>query len=310
MKRLMLLVIFLGIFVIGFVLFKVLSKETGSISINSYPQKASVYINGELKGETPLTVNSLPFGTYEILVRLEGYREYKEEVKLSSSNPNALVNPILEHAVFTLSVDSSPTNSDVYVDGVLKGKTPIVIADLIANQSHLIEVKHENYRDWKQTISVKANDSLNLFAQLEPITTELIVSSVPDKATVFLNKSEVGKTPLDLKDIPEGKYTLTVSLLQYETYTEDIEIKKGVIVKRDVVLRKTKYYISILSNPSGAKVLIDGIEVGTTPYNTSSITEGKHKIHVELDGYLPYETEVIVVQNQPTVISINLLKLP
>ncbi|PMP82266.1 MAG: hypothetical protein C0175_03880 [Caldisericum exile] len=310
MKKISILILLLFVFIIGFVLFKMLSKESGSISVNSYPQKASVYINGELKGETPLVINSLPFGTYEVLIKLEGYKEYKEEVVLSSTNPNALVNTILEHAVFTVSVDSDPTNSPVYVDGVLKGKTPMLISDLIANQNHIIEVTHENYKNWKQIITGNSNESINLFAKLEPITTEIIVNSIPDKATVFLNNAEVGKTPLDLKDLPEGKYILRVSLPQYEPYIEEVEIKKGITLKRDIALTKAKYYIAISSNPSGAKVFVDGVDMGITPFEQTSITEGKHKIRIELDGYLPYETEVSVIENQPTVISINLLKLP
>lgn len=310
MKKIAIVISLLLVFIFAFILFKTFSQKTGTISVNSFPQKASVYLNGELKGETPLVIKSLPYGTYEVKVVLEGYREYKEEVKIDSSNPNALVTPILEHAVFSVNIESDPPNALVYIDGILRGKTPVLVTDLTANENHLLVVKLESYKDWKQTITGKENDMLNISAKLEPVTTELIINSIPSNATVYLNGIESGKTPLDITDIQEGTYNIKVSFPQYVSYQETIEIKKGNLIKREVVLPKAKYYISISSNPPNAKVFIDNIEVGVTPYEDTSISEGKHKIHLELEGYLPYETEITVTQNQPTIISINLLKLP
>jgi hypothetical protein len=310
MKKINIAIFLLVVFVLIFFAIKSTSENSGMISVNSFPQKASVYLNGELKGETPLVIKSLPFGKYQVTVKLQGYKDYNEEVSLNSSNSKVFINPILEHSVFSVSIDSDPQGADVYIDGIQKGKTPIIITDLVTGTTHLIELKLVNFKDWKQTVSSETNNMLTINAKLEPITTEVIINSIPSNATVYLNDAEVGKTPLDLKDIAEGTYNLRVTVPQYEPYQEQIEVKKGNTIKRDIVLTKAKYYISISSNPSNAKVFIDGMEVGFTPYESTSITEGRHKIHLELDGYLPYETEVTISQNQPTIISINLLKLP
>jgi len=47
--------------------------------------------------------------------------------------------------------------------------------------------------------------------------------------------------------------------------------------------------VGIASNPSGAKVIIDGQEVGNTPLTTSLARKNNHNVKIELDGFMPYE---------------------
>lgn len=47
--------------------------------------------------------------------------------------------------------------------------------------------------------------------------------------------------------------------------------------------------VGITSNPSGAKITIDGKEVGNTPMTTSLARKNAHSIKIQLDGYMPYE---------------------
>lgn len=303
-------IILLLLFIFAFTILRLFLSGTGSIVVNSFPGGASVYIDNELKGETPIVINNLPFKEYEVSVKLQGYKDYVERVNLTKANPKVIINPILEHAVFTVNVSSNPSDANVYVDGVLRGKTPISITDLTVSEIHIVEVKLENFSTWKQAIQGKDSEVIDIMANLEPVTTSISINSIPKGATVYLNGVNIGTTPLTKKDIEPNTYTLVISYPQYIPYKETITIAKGDALERDVVLVRASIYLSINSNPIGAKVFIDGAEVGTTPYEDTNITEGKHKIRLELDGYLPFESEFDIVKNKPNQISINLLKLP
>ncbi len=52
--------------------------------------------------------------------------------------------------------------------------------------------------------------------------------------------------------------------------------------------------VSVTSDPSGARVLIDGVFVGTTPLRYGTLT-GTHRVRVEAEGYTPFETDISVV---------------
>jgi len=47
--------------------------------------------------------------------------------------------------------------------------------------------------------------------------------------------------------------------------------------------------VGIASNPSGARIIIDGQDIGKTPLTTSLKRSNNHTVKVELEGYLPYE---------------------
>src|SRR3989338_10685686 len=56
--------------------------DTGVIMIESSPKAAQVYVDNELKGESPLTLYNFPVGRHGILVKKEGYEDFKKTISL------------------------------------------------------------------------------------------------------------------------------------------------------------------------------------------------------------------------------------
>ena len=67
-------------------------------------------------------------------------------------------------------------------------------------------------------------------------------------------------------------------------------------------------YLSITSNPSGAKVYIDNNEsyIGITPIDRFEIEEGEHRIRLIKDGYEEYTTNVLIKSREDKNISVTL----
>ncbi len=57
----------------------------GNINVKSIPLRAQVFVNGELKGITPLTLPSVPVGQYDIKVSMDGYDDYTTTVAVDLS---------------------------------------------------------------------------------------------------------------------------------------------------------------------------------------------------------------------------------
>ena len=55
------------------------------------------------------------------------------------------------------------------------------------------------------------------------------------------------------------------------------------------IMQGSSQEMSISSSPTGAKVLVDGAELGTTPYTASLKRKDKHVVRIEMDTYQPYE---------------------
>ena len=52
--------------------------DTGILSVKSVPSAAKVYVNGELKGDTPLDLYNFPVGTYTVTVKKNGYSDFEK----------------------------------------------------------------------------------------------------------------------------------------------------------------------------------------------------------------------------------------
>jgi len=57
--------------------------------------------------------------------------------------------------------------------------------------------------------------------------------------------------------------------------------------------KPSKAYLSVESNVSGSKVLVNGSYIGTTNLSDIKIPPGEHRVRVEKDGYEPYSKRVI-----------------
>jgi hypothetical protein len=72
-----------------------------------------------------------------------------------------------------------------------------------------------------------------------------------------------------------------------------------------MAVKETKRYkkgiITVNSSPISAKVFIDGIYAGITPFQSEKIKTGEHYIKVETDGYYPYGEIVNVLPQENPV---------
>lgn len=55
------------------------------------------------------------------------------------------------------------------------------------------------------------------------------------------------------------------------------------------IMQGTTQEVSIASTPTGARLIIDGVEAGRTPVAASLKRKDKHTIRIEMEGYQPFE---------------------
>ncbi len=69
--------------------------------------------------------------------------------------------------------------------------------------------------------------------------------------------------------------------------------------------------LSVLSAPEGAAIQLDGEDTGErTPHTFAGMTEGSHLVRVELEGYLPKETQTTLVVGESTEVLLSLVPPP
>ncbi|HOK17790.1 MAG TPA: PEGA domain-containing protein [Caldisericia bacterium] len=279
---------FLIIFIFSILLFNSCLTNKGTLSIDSYPQNCEVYLNGEYVGVTPLE-KSVKIGKYTLEVKKEGYEDYKKEVTIERGKETVII-ANLEISTGSLIVKTDPDGATVFVDGKNYGLTPIEIKDLEIGE-HEIVISKEGYAQIIKKIDIR-KETVTIEEILIEAISEIFINTNPKGAKVIINGKEMGVTPLTLKDINPGRYIITFKAIGYEEMTKSIEVKEGLNAFNFEMIQ-LNHALIVESEPTGAKIYLDDVFKGTTPIEIKNLTpEKKYRLKVEVEGYLPFLTEI------------------
>lgn len=112
---------------------------------------------------------------------------------------------------------------------------------------------------------------------------EVTVFSEPAGARVFADTVELGVTPFTDASLLVGRYVLRVEHPYTLPHREVIVVERGESLKRTVALEAASGDLSVVSNPRGASVTIDGeLQDGVTPLVIDGVPAGMHEVRVSL----------------------------
>ena len=152
-----------------------LSPIVSSIEVTSVPEGASVSLDGENKGKTPVTLDKVAFGQHDLAVRLQGHDRVTELVDITSSKP-VQFKAELKELPGGLAVTSSPAGAKLKVNGEVKGDTPQSLSGLKAG-TYTLTLSKDGYRVSEMRKTVKAGEETKVNVSLEPI----VVSRPPSR---------------------------------------------------------------------------------------------------------------------------------
>jgi len=201
-----------------------------SLSVNSDPAGASVFINGKKEGTTPYSLDSLSTARYSIMLKLTGYDDWQDAGYLINTGKNELNIKLqaakVPEAKATLTLSSVPAAS-IYIDGsrVLSDSNE-KIRNSVASGKHTIKFTHPEFGTKIVSINVGDNQSkeLTCYFQQQVNIQSLSSSGDPIWGMIYLNGQSTDKTtPGDL-NLGPGTYKITVKKTGYSTVENDIQL--------------------------------------------------------------------------------------
>ncbi|MCP4251916.1 MAG: PEGA domain-containing protein, partial [Candidatus Scalindua sp.] len=260
-----------------------LKTKYGSISLNSEPDKANIFLDGCEIGTTPASIESILHGTHLIEVRMEGYSVWKENVNVEQGKETVL-NAILQVNSGSVRIKSQPENAKIFLDGKHVGMTPGNITSINPG-THELKVEMENYDVWTESVNVEAGKESVITAVLQRSTGSIMVESDPANALIFVDGKEIGHTPEIIMSSAKGTHTIEVKMDGYDIWKESVDIEPGVEKSLKAALQVKTGSLIINSKPSGGIIFLDGEESGTTPGNLKGLRLGSHQVEVKMDEY-------------------------
>lgn len=174
----------------------------GDLQVQSNPVGAAVYVNNNYKGTTisssALYVTQLPPGSYLVRVTLANYQSYTETALVVAGkvyNINANMAPVVPGPTPNINgqitVRSSPSGANIYLDNAYRGLTPLTLVD-IPHGNHAIILKMNGYQNWQSSVSVPAGSSTDVSGTLassptlEPTRYPTQLAPLPTKSPISM----------------------------------------------------------------------------------------------------------------------------
>jgi hypothetical protein len=150
-------------------------------------------------------------------------------------------------------------------------------------------------------------------------TGSLLVRTAPSDADILVNGKAHGKTPLVLRDLALGSYTIRIAhdgyaveertlqlTSQRPVFSATINLRTAPAARGGPEEKSGPGGLNVQSRPPGARVYINDRLVGSTPVTIPDLPAGAASVRIELDGYEAWITTVRVNAGDETRVAASL----
>jgi hypothetical protein len=220
----------------------------GSLFVQTTPEGADVFVDGNYEGTSPVTVSALSDGPHQLELHLAGYAvitQTESVVAGQGTTVNLAFSPYSSSSSEgSVSITSNINGALVYLDGIYKGAirsgTPFsVIA--VSPGSHDVLLHMPGYNDYTSTVQVNAGQIAYVNAdftaasqagisQSSPPQTgtgSITATSSPAGGQVFLDNQFRGVAPVTIYYVPVGNHIINMKLAGYSDWSGSIQVQPG-----------------------------------------------------------------------------------
>jgi hypothetical protein len=287
-----------------------IAPRPGTLTMVSRPAGASVTVDGEPRGVTPLALSLTP-GTHTVTIR-SGSNERVLPITISAGADVVRDLEMAEAApplaaTAGLSVTTDPPGAHVVVDGTPAGTSPVIVEGLAAD-AHTVTVTGAT-GSATRTVSLAAGQTSAIVFSLPKVSGPVggwLSVAAPFDVQVIEKGETIGTGGAAKIMLAAGRHDVVLAnrTLEYEE-SRAIEISPGgtTIVRVD----PPKITLSINARP-WADVSIDGHDIGQTPIANVAAAVGTHQIVFRHPQLGERNQSVVLTGKGPNRIAVDLTK--
>ncbi len=271
---------------------------TGTLAVTTNPAGATLVVDGQSRGATPLTL-TLTAGSHQIELRGAGApRSMPVTITAGTESTQYIELPSAQSTGGQLHVRTEPAGAQVTVDGIPRGASPLTVSDLAPGE-HAVVLSHASGSS-KQTVTVERGATASLLVSLA--TSESmpqpgwISVAAPVGVQLFENNRLLGTSATEQIMVPAGRHEIEIvnEALGYRV-TRTVQVPAGKVASINLELPKGTLALNAVP---WAEVWIDGEKAGDTPIGNLALTIGPHDVvfrHPELGEQ--HQTAMVTLKN-------------
>jgi hypothetical protein len=287
-----------------------LQPISATVMITSTPSGAVLYTNGVKNKTTPLVLEKVPVGKYTGELRLPGFAPMPIEWEVKDERPIRRDFALQENNG-KVRIASEPSGAAIWVNGKEEGFTPRTLT--LPEGTYQVRLEKNGFLAQENMITVFRGKKESHKITLQARPGDVMVSSTPSGAAVFLEDRRIGETPLELKNMQPGEYTLLFRKPGFDDIKEKITVISGKKESVDIKLMTYLGSLELYVKPAGVSVTLDGRSIGeiepdeaatgAKPMLLENLKTGTHKLKLSHPHATPQEVsyEVEIFRGKKTL---------
>ena len=203
-------------------------------------------------------------------------------------------------------IDVDPADSAVRMRGGLV--LPVGGNHFARPGDYTVEIQRKGYEPLRAPVKVTDAPNQSVQYRLAKLPGILRVQA-PVAARIIVAGKDVGSAPGEVR-LPAGRHEILVTAPRYLPFKATVDIK-GMEQAQSLAAKLVAAWapVTVLTEPTGATVLVDGVARGVAPAKLE-LDAGTHRIELRQAGFKAWVTDVQVVADQPQTLGPVRLGLP
>ncbi len=264
--------------------------KTAVLTVQTRPAGAAITVDGAGRGNSPVEV-PLPPGKHRVTAKLEGHAIWSRELAIDQATSIPLDIQLQALAKKTASqVFTAPPGAILVSAATSVGEPTAQEGPAGAAAAEpLAEARRQAHdgSDHSDKLLNPDAESAEMFPEIQGI---LEIESTPSGAEVLVDGIVAGNTPF-VSRVPEGEHVVVLREGDRNVWQQRLKVESGKEYPFSVALNGGESLLAVESDPPGARILVDGVEKGTTP-SKLQLPPGKHQVRIRLKRHKDYQAEV------------------
>lgn len=316
-RRLLAVIYFLPLIIIGWAMdahtsfmnfFQLSAGETRSLSVNSNPDNAFVYLNGNILGVTPIWDRDIAFAD-SVHIRIEKHNYITRDTTIALTVDSAMTIEFqlqserrsrkrsqrrsgnIAERKGSLQVRTIPPGAEIWLAGKkLPGKqSPALIPNLSPGE-YQVNLRRQGYQAFSDIVTVKNGIQAELEVNLQSRRGDVSILVLPYGSIYIDRKLRKENTHSAYQTtLSPGRYTIRATHPMYGSWEKKITVVAGRRLELAADFNRT-FDVRIIAFDENEKPLMGDVFIDGQPseYSTPvkmSLRFGSHKIEVRRKGY-------------------------
>jgi formylglycine-generating enzyme required for sulfatase activity len=285
-----------------------------SVTLEFTPAPDEIRISGGLSFELG-GVYLLTGGDYQVEAETDGHFPVAETFVVGSERSQTFA---FEFARLPgrVTFASQPEGAEVRLspksdqDGKLIGTTPLLEIKVPAGQQVFTLTKQRYQALTLDAEVIGLDQPQTISAELLPDWAEVTVASIPPGAQIYLDDVFTGQVTPTMVEVPSGEHEIRIKAAGHKSHRQRILVAAlESIALPEVALQQADSLLTVISQPNGAGVTLNGRFQGETPLELAVKSGTEYRVQIFKAGFAPKQRTLSVTSGDERSISLSLTRL-